>query len=210
MGNQSNRDNAKAPGLVCQDLGVWRNGVCVIENLSFSVDCGATLMIAGPNGSGKTSILRAVAGFLDCDGDLSFRAGPLEAAQMHYVGHQSGLKQRLSVAENLRFMASILGAGQIATEAVTQGLALWGVDRLAPCAIEALSAGQLRRTAMARLSIIPRPVWLLDEPFTALDTAGREILTAQVEAHCAAGGLVVASSHEPLPFARHHLNLGGL
>ncbi len=201
-------DEPAARGLTCQGLNVWRNGACVVRDLGFALDRGQTLMIAGPNGSGKTSILRALAGFLDCDGDIDFAAAPLAASQMHYVGHQSGLKQHLSVAENLQFLAAILGTAR--PERLTEAMAIWGVARLATSAVGELSAGQLRRTAMARLAIVTRPIWLLDEPFTALDQTGREILTAQVAAHCAAGGLVVASSHEPLPFADQLLDLGAL
>lgn len=205
MGRLSN-DKTASRGLTCHSLSVWRNGVCVVRDLGFALDRGQALMIAGPNGSGKTSILRAVAGFLDFDGKIEFDATPLEASQIHYVGHQSGLKQHLSVAENLQFMAAILGRATPAR--IGEAMAIWGVTQLAASPVGELSAGQLRRTAMARLAVISRPIWLLDEPFTAVDQAGRDILTEQVASHCAAGGLVVASSHEPLPFADQRLDLG--
>ncbi len=205
MQGQSNHET-KRIGLTCQGLSVWRNGTRVVRDLSFEIGCGQTLMIAGPNGSGKTSILRALAGFLACDGDIGFNAAPLAATHMHYVGHQSGLKQHLSVIENLQFMAAILAGAR--PNGVAEAMDIWGVVRLAHSAVGELSAGQLRRSAMARLTVVARPIWLLDEPFTALDQAGRDILSAQVAAHCSAGGVVVASSHEPLPFADQHLNLG--
>lgn len=205
MGRLSN-DKIAPRGLTCQGLSVWRNGACVVRDLGFALDRGQALMIAGPNGSGKTSILRALAGFLDFDGEIEFDAMPLEASQIHYVGHQSGLKQHLSVAENLQFMAAILRAATPAR--VAEAMAVWGVTRLAGSPLGELSAGQLRRTAMARLAVVSRPIWLLDEPLTALDQAGRDILAEQVASHCAAGGLVVASSHEPLPFVDQRLDLG--
>lgn len=186
---------------------ISRGQTCVLSDINFSVSSGQVLMIAGPNGSGKTSLLRAVAQLLNYVGDVRVNGAGVEATDIHFIGHRGGLKSRLSVEENLKFLAHLLG-GSFTRQDMQAALSLWGATGLERRPVNSLSAGQYRRVALARLSLAPRPIWLLDEPFTALDQVGREILTEQITHHCAAGGVVMASSHEPLPFATTQLVLG--
>ena len=115
------------------------------------------------------------------------------------LGHLDGLKAQMTVIENLRFAARLAGAG---TAVVGPALDRLGLQPLADLAVRHLSQGQRRRTALARLLLAPRPLWLLDEPTAGLDTAARAVFTDLLGAHLAAGGLAIVATHEPLPLAR--------
>lgn len=180
-------------GLACQ-----RGLRPVFENLSFSLAAGQALALYGANGSGKTSLLRQLAGFLAVDGGQLSGMPP-----RHYLGHADGLKAALTVEETLAFETRLQsGQGQISDILATIGLAGRG-----PQMVGDLSAGQRRRLALARLITAPRPLWLLDEPLTALDMQGAELVDDLAAAHLAAGGLIVAASHSPLAFATKSLHL---
>lgn len=169
---------------------------------------GQAVALVGANGAGKTSLLRCLAGLRPRDaGTIQFtRAGaPVAAAQIcHFIGHQDGLKSRLSVTENLRAQAYMFGA--VAGAGVSAGpidLARFDLAFHADSPVGDLSAGQRRRLALARLALGARYVWLLDEPYAALDAAGRGLLDAMATAHLKGGGLIIAATHEPLGFATH-------
>jgi heme exporter protein A len=180
-----------------------RGGRQVFANVSFSVVAGQALVLTGPNGAGKTTLLRAIAGLLRfAAGRLEFRGGEADAVlpeQAHYLGHQDALKPSLTVAENLAFWAATLGAGAGDSHG---GLAAVGLAELAATPAAYLSAGQRRRLSLARLVATQRPVWLLDEPTTALDARAQQILAELMRAHLARGGLIVAATHGPLPLDR--------
>ena len=187
----------RAEALACQ-----RGGRLVFENLSFNLSAGHALRLAGANGSGKSSLLRQLAGLLPlAAGSL---AHPFTSSRhMHYLGHDDGLKAPFSVAETLAFEAALAQ-----TDMADSLLADLG---LADCAwqfVSDLSAGQKRRLTLARLLLDPRPLWLLDEPLTALDTRGRKLVEDLAAAHLASGGMIIAASHEPLAFATQELRLG--
>jgi len=181
------------------DLTCVRGGRKVFTGLEFQVAAGTALVVTGRNGAGKSSLLRMIAGLVriaagrldleGADGELSI------AEQAHYLGHQDALKPSLSVAENLQFWASYLGAAETAEEAA---LAAVGLDDLAALPAAYLSAGQRRRLSIARLVAIKRPIWLLDEPTSALDTAAQTRLSELMRAHLAGGGLIVAATHGPI------------
>lgn len=197
--------------LAGSDLACVRGGREVFAGLSFSVGGGGALVLTGPNGAGKTTLLRALAGLLRfAAGRLDFRSPDPDAVlpeQAHYLGHQDALKPSLTVEENLVFWTAYLGAD---TSDSAKGLAAVGLAELARTPAAFLSAGQRRRLSLARLVAAHRPVWLLDEPTTALDARAQEILATLMRDHLARGGLIVAATHGALPLDRaSELRLGG-
>ena len=202
--------NARALRLSATGLGCVRGGQRVFSGLSFEVASGQALALTGPNGAGKTTLLRVIAGLLGgAEGTLELSGGEAEASigeQVHYVGHQDALKPALTVAENLQFWTAYLG-GKSLPDA---GLDTVGLGALADMPAGYLSAGQRRRLALARLVCVTRPIWLLDEPTAALDSASQEKLGALMQGHLAGGGMIVAATHGPLPIANSaELRLGG-
>jgi heme exporter protein A len=212
--------------LVGSDLICVRGGREVFAGLSFAVRAGEALVIIGPNGAGKTSLLRMVAGLLRIeDGRIELVGGDPErtiAEQAHFLGHQDALKPSLSVAENLRFWMRYLGEAGAAEQmtasaasaerdepkAVVRALAAVGLDELADLPAGYLSAGQRRRLSIARLLAIKRPIWLLDEPTAALDSAAQARLAELMRGHVSGGGMLLAATHGPLGIdANHELGL---
>lgn len=165
----------------------------LFEDLSFAAASGAYVELQGSNGSGKTSLLRALAGFLKPrSGWIAFDGIEEPALALHYVGHANALKREDSVSGHLRYWTGLFGG--VASNAA----GVLGLERVLALPVRALSQGQARRLALARLIIAPRPIWLLDEPAAALDDDGKAVLNGLIASHCASGGLVVAAVHEPL------------
>jgi heme exporter protein A len=193
-------------------LTVERGGRIVFSNLSFELDAGGSLTVTGPNGAGKSTLLRALAGLLPlAAGTIScspLSSGTL-AEQAHYIGHADGLKGVLTVAENLEFLAALLDAGHGGTPALT-ALAEFGLTHAANLPVTYLSAGQKRRAALAKLLVVKRPVWLLDEPSTALDAASQALMAQIMATHLAQGGMIVAATHAKLGLPGQELLLGAL
>lgn len=198
-------------------LGCIRGGRAVFAGLDFTVAPGDALVLLGPNGSGKSSLLRIMAGLLrPTVGALLWGDTPVledaeaHAARTHYVGHHDAVKPVLSVTENLRFWARLHEpAGEEAARRVETALDRFGLAHLRDVPGKMLSAGQKRRTNLARLLAAPSGLWLLDEPTTALDKASIKVLEATMAEHRAAGGMVVLSTHQDvdLPGARElHLD----
>lgn len=191
-------------GLTCE-----RGGRLVFSGVDFTIASGAALAVTGRNGAGKSSLLRMIAGLLRvAAGTLTLDGGKDDAPiaeQAHYLGHQDALKPALSVLENLSFWIDWLGGNGDAHEA----LAAVGLDTLADLPAAYLSAGQKRRLSLARLVAIRRPLWLLDEPASALDADAQKALGGIMRAHLAAGGIIVAATHAPLGIeGAHNLRLG--
>ena len=180
-------------------LSVGRGGLTLAENLTFSVSSGQCLLLRGPNGTGKTTLLATLAAMVrPLDGSVVVQAGDTEAAMVHYCGHRNAIKQRLTVSENLAFWRAINGP----TGAdVALALATMGLGALADLDAGYLSAGQTRRLALARLLVSLRPVWLLDEPTAALDSAGHHLVSTLIERHLDMGGLAIAATHDPITLA---------
>jgi len=184
--------------LTASSISCVRGGRALYDGLSFSLSSGELLLLNGPNGSGKTSLLRQIAGLLPLDtGTIAFE-GFDRAEETHFVGHAPAIKDALTVSENLSFWCDLYGRSGASPEAALKQL------KLAPLASlpgRVLSAGQKRRLALARLVAIRRSLWLLDEPDTALDAEGRATLLEIIAGHRARGGMVVMASHGTLNVA---------
>jgi heme exporter protein A len=201
-------------------LRVERGGRNIFSDLSFALASGEALCVTGANGAGKSTLLRAVAGLLPLtSGEIAVKPAQElnRAALCHYVGHADALKASLTVAENLLFWSNMLAATAAGPDLGFDGsgasnaeaaLARLGLGHAGDLPAAYLSAGQRRRAALARLLTVPRPLWLLDEPLTALDTAAQKVLIGLLERHLAAGGLVIAATHAPLAIPARQLELG--
>jgi heme exporter protein A len=174
------------------NLCVSRGGLPVLDDVSFTLDAGRALVVRGPNGGGKTTLLRTVAGLQPAT------AGQIDGAEdrIAYAGHADGLKAMLSVAENLTFWASVFGSRHI--DAAVEAFDLNGLrDRLAGT----LSAGQKRRLGLARLLVSGRPIWVLDEPTVSLDTDTVALFAGVVRRHLGQGGSALMATHIDLGLA---------
>jgi heme exporter protein A len=197
--------------LIAEQVSCIRGGRELFRGLDFALQGGEALAVVGPNGAGKSSLLRLLAGLLrPAEGRIVLEGGPADqptGLSAHFVGHLDGVKSALSAAENLEFLRAILGGGGQTTEGA---LAAFGLGQIATLPVRMFSAGQKRRLALARLLIAPRPLWLLDEPATALDAEGQAAFASLASAHLSGGGLIVAATHTPLPFGQgRELRLGG-
>jgi heme exporter protein A len=187
-----------------------RGGREIFSGLDFEASSGEALAVTGPNGAGKTSLLRLIAGLLTmAGGSVDLEGGEAELTlpeQAHYLGHRDALKPALSVLENLAFWRDFLGG---AAFDAAESLAAVGLDHAGHLPAAYLSAGQRRRLSIARLLAVRRPIWLLDEPTNALDTAGQALFAALMRDHLARGGLIVAATHAPLGLVARELRIGG-
>jgi heme exporter protein A len=206
-------------------LRLWVEGLCVdrggrrvLSDLSFVLAGGEALVVTGRNGVGKSTLLRALAGLLPLAGGTLALTGaepgeiPFHA---HYLAHADGLKAALTVVENLDFWARYLARREgdcddSRARPPAEALEALGLGHVAQAPVAILSAGQKRRVALARLLVAFRPLWLLDEPLTALDAASRTRVAGLMRDHCALGGMIVAATHEPIGLEEaRELPLGG-
>ena len=198
-----------------ENLALMRGDRLLFQGLSFTLGAGQAISLVGRNGAGKTSLLRAIAGFLrPWEGTIAFEgeSGPLEPEDarsrgLHMAGHQDGLKPSRPAKAEFLFQAHWTGA----TEAgIARARAALDLDVLFDLEVRKLSAGQRRRLSLGRLLASPRPLWLLDEPLAPLDADHRKTFGALMAEHVAGGGMILAAVHDPLPLDTDTLDLGGL
>jgi heme exporter protein A len=184
----------RATGLSC-----GRGGSALNANLNFSVTAGQCLLLRGPNGTGKTTLLLTLAGVLSPLAGSFVTDGQQEDERvLHYCGHRNAIKPRLSVLENLQFWAAVNGPNGLDAQLALDTV---GLGHLAMLDAGYLSAGQSRRLALARLLVSHRPLWLLDEPTAALDTEGHDLVTRLIDRHLDMGGFALAATHDPITLA---------
>ena len=203
------------PLLDIADLACRRGGRKVFDRLSFAVGAGELLVLVGRNGSGKTTLLRALALLVRPEaGTIRWQGRDIQIdpetwrAGIAWLGHLDGLKGDLSVRENLLAAERLRGL-RPPEDRIDGALVAFDLTALAARPVRALSAGQRRRTALARVLLSQAPVWLLDEPLNALDSAAQDAFRIALSHHLVAGGLVIAATHADLglPTARR-LELG--
>jgi heme exporter protein A len=197
--------------LTAEKLACTRGSRRLFEGLSFKVMAGQVLALEGANGTGKTSLLRLIAGFLPATAGRVFVTADGKAIVENeergrligWLGHHDALKPSLTVAEQLAFFGKLYeqGGDQVAL------LEQVGLTRQTELPCRYLSAGQRRRLALARLLLSARPLWLLDEPFAALDPVGKNLVARLMVLHCGQGGMVIAATHEPLGLSNESIRL---
>jgi heme exporter protein A len=191
-----------APALLdVADLACRRGGRKVFDGLSFSLSAGELLALVGRNGSGKTTLLRALALLVRAEaGAIRWQGHDVQAepeawrAKLAWLGHLDGLKGDLTVRENL-LIAERLRSAHPGEDRVDGALLMFDLTKLAARPVRILSAGQRRRTALARVALSQAPVWLLDEPLNALDAPAQHAFRTALANHLAAGGLAVVATH---------------
>ena len=199
--------------LKVENLAIVRGDRLLFEGLNFALEAGQAMSVTGRNGAGKTSLLRAIAGFLrPAQGQIAFAgaAGPLDAEDarargLHMAGHQDGLKTNRLAEDEFLFQARWTGADAGGIARARQALDL---DAIADLEVRKLSAGQRRRLSLARLIASPRALWLLDEPLAPLDAAHRTAFGRMMADHIAAGGMILAAVHDRLPIPTLMLEMG--
>jgi len=195
-----------AGGLMVSGLAVWRGDRCLFSDLGVALNAGEMLYVSGANGSGKTTLLRMLCGLvlpeqgsICWDGKEIRELGDDYHRELFYFGHLNAIKEELSGLENLQMSAAM--AGQPVTEAqAIDALDQMGLEGFEDLPAKVLSQGQKRRVALARLLLTRARLWVLDEPFTALDIVAIEHLRDTLRAHLAAQGMVVLTTHQQVDF----------
>lgn len=194
-----------------EKISLKRGNRLLIKDLSFSLKKGESLLVTGPNGVGKTTLIRSIAGFLDPEkGKISYQAEAKTTNEedeetrrehIHYIGHKNGIRTSLTVLENLEFWKSFFASETNLKEIIKT----YYLESLINIPAGYLSAGQKRRLGLARLSIVKRAIWLLDEPTVSLDEMSANIVATAASNHLKNGGILVAATHIPLeiPFTQH-------
>ena len=188
--------------LMVQGLACLRGDRLLFKNVDFELSAGGLMYVLGENGSGKSSLLRLLCGLLKPEeGSVFWNGKPIDLdadiyqADLTYIGHLNGLKDDLTALENLQISARLAG-NQVDDAVVLNSLAAIGVERCANLPVGVLSQGQKRRVALARLWLTRSQLWILDEPFAALDTASVEVLAVRLGEHMSNGGMTIITTHQ--------------
>jgi heme exporter protein A len=198
--------SAAADGLVVEKVHVWRGERHVLQGVSLELRPGELLHISGPNGTGKTTLLRVISGLLRPEsGAVTWLGTSIGSSRteyqsaLAYASHEPALKSDLTALENLRFMVGL--KRRVTAGELQDSLVRTGVAECADLPARVLSAGQRRRVAMARVLAFRAALWLLDEPFTNLDASGSQLMSTLLEEHVSAGGLALVVAHHELNLA---------
>lgn len=199
----SSTPNKPESGLQVNDLSCIRDDRVLFKHLSFQLEAGQALQIEGPNGSGKTTLLRILCGLtLPSAGEVLWEGQPIEEnrtdymAAMDFIGHAHGIKSELSPLENLQVAMAM--ANTRTDRSLYEVLEQVGLRGFEDVPAITLSAGQCRRVALGRLLLSQSRLWILDEPFTALDVHGQAQIETMLVNHVERGGMVILTSHHPL------------
>jgi heme exporter protein A len=191
------------PQLEARAVHLWRGEKHLLRGVSFVLASGELLQVVGPNGVGKTSLLRCVAGLLPTEaGEIVWRGRQLQEStddfhqQLAYLAHVNGLKGDLTALENLRYGVGV--RRDVATDELRETLQLLQIAACADLPVRALSAGQKRRVALARIMLTRAALWILDEPITNLDAAGIALFESRIADHMRAGGMILTAAHQLL------------
>jgi heme exporter protein A len=199
--------------LEVHNLHLWRGDKHLLRGLSFTLEAGVALQLLWPNGTGKTSLLRCLAGFLHAEeGEISWNGQPVRVDRdafhwdLAYLGHDTALKADLTALENLRFACALrVSRSDAELQASLESVGLSRIDPRQP--VRSLSAGQQRRVALARLSLWNARLWLLDEPAANLDAAGQTVLEGILKSHLESGGSAILATHHALALSQAHCRL---
>ncbi len=193
------------------ELACFRGDRRLFAGLGFAVEAGQVLHVSGPNGAGKTTLLRILCGLtLPESGEVRWRGQPIGelkeeyAREVLYLGHLNGLKAELTPVENLMAWAALHGF-ELDEDAILDALAAMALRGIDDLPVKVLSQGQKRRVALARLLLGRQPLWILDEPFVALDRHAVGVLERAIETHLDGEGLVVLTTHQPFTLAAGRL-----
>lgn len=190
-----------SPALYVRNLLLARAGRIIAQRLSFALAPGQALAVQGANGSGKSSLLRALAGLLPPAGGAIEYHPPFSrphSIPFHYIGHENAISPALSLGENLHFAALALGQNPPSMATMRHWLDFWQLRAPLSALAASLSAGQKRKLALMRLDIVPAPLWLLDEPAASLDAPARAKLAQRCRAQLEAGGMVAAARYDAI------------
>ncbi|EGR0261649.1 cytochrome c biogenesis heme-transporting ATPase CcmA [Vibrio cholerae] len=190
--------------LEVKNLTAIRDERILFESLSFEIHAGELVQIEGRNGTGKTTLLRIIAGLGECEcGEILWQRSKIQSDRESYhqdllfLGHQTGIKRELTALENLRFYLAV-HQQTVDEHAIFQALAKVGLAGREDVPVAQLSAGQQRRVALARLWLSKKPLWILDEPLTAIDKQGVSVLEALFLSHAKQGGIVILTTHQDM------------
>lgn len=190
--------------LCLHQISFERNDQELFSGMECSLNSGELLEIRGANGTGKSTLLKIIAGFIEpTSGKILFNNQSIHESldfyknQLHYIGHQNGLKLDLTVKENLLFYSALFAKKSRSIE-INYALAQLGVEKLLNHTCHSLSAGQLRRVSLCRLMLIKRPLWVLDEPASSLDANGQELLASCLQNNLSQGMIIILATHQHL------------
>lgn len=184
------------------NLTLFRGERCLFKDLSFALNPGELLLLEGPNGSGKTSLLRAIGGLLELEsGQIDWNDEPVSKERQYFqnsmvwMSHKVGLKADLTLVENLQYEAKLRPQADLGFEDVVKRL---GLGRLQRLPLRSLSAGQQRRVSLARMLLSSAPLWMMDEPVSNLDSDGRALTRTLLKEHLEAGGMAIVAAHQDI------------